>query len=87
MERDIEKRILELFDSKSEKVKRQILEFESKHKFSPRVTRSIIHLSKGSIDELIKVIKAANDDWRDVVVEAESFDFEFNSPFDSNVSK
>lgn len=81
MEKDIEIRIEKDFKENTEIVLDIISNFENTMRLSPRVTRSIVHLSEGNLVKLKEVIALAIQDWRDVITSAESYDFEFNEPF------
>lgn len=84
MQLDIKNKIKRDFDSQSDEAIKLLELFELRNSLSPRVSRSIISLSKGNIDELLNRIREAESDWRDVVDEAETTTFEFNKPFESN---
>jgi hypothetical protein len=81
MEIDIRERILSDFGQNSLVAISLVEAFEEELKLSPRVTRCIIHLSKGDISKLKTTIHNAEIDWRDIVVLAETVVFEFNKPF------
>ncbi len=81
MEIDIENKLRIDFKNNFEEAKKLLELFEDKHQLSSRVSRSIIKLSNGDINVFIAKMKEAEDDWRDVVEDAESFSFELNTPF------
>tara|TARA_B110001450_G_C17665876_1_gene499472 strand:- start:4934 stop:5188 length:255 start_codon:yes stop_codon:yes gene_type:complete len=81
MELDIENRIRSDFKKDANETIKLLNLFEERNSLSPRVSRSIVFLSKGSLEVLITKIKEAELDWRDVVFEAETNCFEFNKPF------
>ena len=81
MEVDIKEKIVKDFGNKAPEAVNLIEFFEAKSKLSPRVSRCIVHLANGDISELKKTIREAEIDWRDVIVSAETVDFEFNKPF------
>jgi hypothetical protein len=82
MELDIKNRIEKQFGCEAKEAIKLLELFEERNKLSPRVSRSIVKLSNGNIDELVLKIKEAEDDWRDIVEDAESETFELNKPFD-----
>jgi len=47
---------------------------------SPRVLRSVVHLAHGDFDELTRMARRAEIDWRDVVFWAEYQDHEAEHP-------
>ena len=81
MEKDIERKIDVEFGHESSLAKKILEDFESEMELSPRISRCIVFLAKGSIEKLKNVIEEAKIDWRDVIMDAESEDFEFNQPF------
>ena len=82
MEPDIQKKIEKDFEADAATAIDMIDRFEQESSFGHRITRCIIHLAHGSIAELKKGIEAANTDWRDVIVRAERFPYEFNEKFE-----
>jgi hypothetical protein len=81
MEPDIKKRILKDFGAKAPEAVKLIEALEERLKLSPRISRCVIHLANGDIADLKKRIRHAEEDWRDVILWAESFDFELKKPF------
>jgi hypothetical protein len=55
--------------------------FQKENGLSPRITRCIVALANGDMEKVIKFIKIAETDWRDVIVAAETYDYQFNEPF------
>jgi hypothetical protein len=87
MEIDIKRKIKEDFDSDYNEVSLLLENLKNSYKFSDRVIRCVVFLSKGKIKILKKVIKRTEDDYRDIIIEAESYDFEFNLPFKFDISQ
>lgn len=81
MEPDIKQKITNDFGPDALLALQLIEDFETQSKLSPRISRCVIHLSKGNITELKKNIAAAEGDWRDVIMWAETTPFEFKKPF------
>ena len=83
MEKDIKDRLTRDFGAKAEDAIALLNEFETQTDLGPRVSRCIVRLASGDTEKLKKSIKDARTDWRDVIVDAETTDFEFNKPFNS----
>lgn len=81
MEIDIKNKLIKDFGNDGNKAIQILEEFEAKNNLSARVSRCIVFLAQGNVEELKKSIKQAETDWRDVINYAESKDFEFNFPF------
>jgi hypothetical protein len=81
MEKDISIKILKDFGKEADNAIRLLTDFQEKSGLSPRVMRSIIHLANGNPGKLQELITSAEEDWRDVIVLAETTVFEFNKPF------
>jgi len=83
MEKDIRKKIELEFNKKSLKAIKRLNKFEKKYQLSSRISRCLVHLSKGDIKRLKSHIIIAEQDWRDVIVLVEEFDesFDGNLPF------
>lgn len=78
---DILERVNKDFSESSNQAIEILSLFEDDMKLSPRITRCIIHLANGDISKLKYWIEEAKIDWRDIIGQAESFDFEFKKPF------
>ena len=84
MELDIKEKILNDFGNEAFEAINLLEMADSKLKLGPRVSRCIVVLASGSISKLKKAINEAEIDWRDVILSAETKDFEFNKPFKTN---
>ena len=81
METDIKNKIEKDFGEKASEAIMLLESFGRDSNLSPRVSRSIIHLSKGDIRKLESNIESAKKAWRDVIYWAEEYDFQFNKSF------
>lgn len=82
MTEDIAKRIEKDFAADSEIARHIMSELQRTSQiFSDRVIRCIIALSKGSLPDLERNIAFALIDWRDIVVWAEEYNYQYNEPF------
>ena len=81
MEKDIEIKINSMFGVESTRAKKILKEFEKEQGLSPRISRCIVYLSEGSISKMQQAINDAKIDWRDIIMDAETVDFEYNEPF------
>lgn len=81
MSEDIINRLEKDFGADSQTALAMLVDFDCKNAFSERVTRCIIVLSNGNIEQLKNYIASAEADWRDVVFLAEKYAFQYNEPF------
>ena len=81
MEKDIKARIIKDFGPDYDAAIHLVEKFEAEEGLSPRISRCIVHLADGNLSKLEAAIKNARIDWRDVIVWAESYPLEFDSPF------
>lgn len=82
MEVDIKNRVFRDFGTDAQVAIGLIEAFESKLKLSHRITRCVVYLANGNINELKKCIREAEIDWRDVILYTEKSNLDFNKPFD-----
>lgn len=82
MKLDIKNKIKTLFKTNSIEAINLIESFEVKNSFNPRVSRCVVYLSKGCLSCLKENIIKAEEDWRDVIVEAEEDCFDSTAPFE-----
>ena len=81
MEIDIINKIKNSFGVESEQAIEILDSFEKTQNLSPRVTRCIVVLADGRLDELKKRIDEAKIDWRDIIDQAEEEPFQYKTPF------
>jgi uroporphyrinogen-III synthase len=81
MSEDIIIRLEKDFASDSQTALSILVDFECKNDLSERVTRCLIVLSKGNVEQLKKYIASAEADWRDVIFLAEKYALQCNEPF------
>jgi len=81
MKPDIEERIMRDFGREYLVAIELVSAFEVEAGLSPRISRCIVHLAGGDISKLEAAIQTARNDWRDVIMWAETVPFEFNQPF------
>ncbi len=81
MERDILDKINRDFNNEEEYIIRILKSLKTELNVGDRVVRCVLHLSKGSLKKFTKTVQLARIDWRDVIDDAETVDFQFNEPF------
>jgi hypothetical protein len=82
MKQDIEQKVIHDFNKNEADIALQLLdEFEKKNKHSPRITRCIVAIANGNLENLNNTLAIAEYDWRDVILEAEKFNYQYNFPF------